>query len=451
MASVPEAKLALVRALIERTPDRALKSLLSALGMAEDGPMLEIRDLAAAEANARKIGRAVFFVISPLFEPANRRPGYPNFPTPTPALLWRAVRRLEPDLASKTMRALQDRRSGDLTPRVVDRCCVALVDALRRDPKAVLCGVSLDVDQLIACLELSPVAREAAHLLPTWLGRPGEAEVAALKVVYKDASAIRPDGGPLLTAILSAHLPEPHLALRVVSMIMDRPSDSYLAGSELSVFADRLFEMVENALAAVRAFDPSDAAAARAAAQTVPVACGVFQEFEESLELGRRSAWGQRLTNLRHALAAACEKRVVQAEEAVEEALPYQGSRVANRVVRNLPRLDAPPAPEAVVRARALMAFLDATHGSAAVGGFGAARNRVAAAISERLTLYAEELFAVLNAGECPNVEVARTCLDLAAEFIAIAESDEAGQLMRRRAAMALAVESVDGPSQAVA
>ncbi|MFX8731486.1 hypothetical protein ABTM48_19865, partial [Acinetobacter baumannii] len=89
-----------------------------------------------------------------------------------------------------------------------------------------------------------------------------------------------------------------------ISAAIDRPSDRYLASSELAHLGEGLLNDVDERIAAVKAFDPmSGCASAAAAAESVATAGQTVGEFEEWLSLAKDGPWGQRIANQKRALA----------------------------------------------------------------------------------------------------------------------------------------------------
>ena len=76
------------------------------------------------------------------------------------------------------------------------------------------------------------------------------------RLAYRDCVAIRPDAGPLFFRMLSSGMAEPWMVLRLISAVMDRPAERYIAASELAVFGEETLEAAETCLEAVRSFNP---------------------------------------------------------------------------------------------------------------------------------------------------------------------------------------------------
>ena len=63
--------------------------------------------------------------------------------------------------------------------------------------------------EMVAFLELCPIAREALRHLPGWLARMTDERQAAARLMYKDAVALAEDAGPRLMELLFARSGNP--------------------------------------------------------------------------------------------------------------------------------------------------------------------------------------------------------------------------------------------------
>lgn len=432
MAGLSEAKLKAVRMLVQSAPDSAIRSLTSALAAAADPGLATVRDMLRDEAVARRTRAAVFHPVSGLFEPGPYGPA--RFPAGTAALLWRLLAERVPDAVREASVALAELRAGDPSPAVFDALCAEAAELVTERPE-VFGETAADLTRALASV---PLIRRVTDRMPKWLGRADEDDSVALRLVFKDAAAIAEDGVPFLLDILRTRMAEPRHLLRLVSVALERPSDSYLAESELADLGVALLDDVDEHIEQVKRFDPTGGAAAgRDAGREAQAACAVLQEFEETVELGRDGPWGRRVAAQKRALAQAVETRLREIDHAIQTALPLQTVRIVGRMSRGAPRMSEPPDAEAVARTRGLLSFLDSVRSCAAYGGFGSLRAKAAEKAAERLATYADEAVAAINAFETEDEDLARVYVELAAEFLGLAEDPKTAQIVRRRAAVA--------------
>jgi hypothetical protein len=432
-----------LRALVEGAPDAALRNLETAMASDQAGSaaLSEIRQLIALEAIEREAGARVLGPLLPLCRETPDPLSRLSFPAAAPKLVWRALKTEEPRLAGLARDTQPDEddpffavddelcRSAAAGLRVRSGAYAPAVDAL----DAATAGGSV---QFAACLDLAPIARRAIARLPDWMGRLTEERSAAARLAFKDSVALAEDNGPRLFELLIAHLDEPWQVLRLISAVMDRPGDQFVAASELASFGERLLDDIDQRVADVIGFSVAGGREAGAAAgRAVHVATMEISAFDESLEISRQGPWGQRLMAQKRMLAAAVENRIKAVETTVAAALPLQSGRKRTGP-RGHPRLTQDPDRNALIRAEALTAFMPEVRSASAVGGFGAIRAQVADAVEARLSQYVEDLLETIHL-QAPEAGRARLYLDAAAELLGLLTGSKAAQLVRRRAAAA--------------
>ena len=213
-------------------------------------------------------------------------------------------------------------------------------------------------DTLRACLSIAPIVRRATIKLPQWISRTTQERATAARIAYRDACRGGGDLGPLFFEMLAGQLAEPWTILRSVSAVMDRPGESYMAGSELALFATRLMDAVDSRIRTVASFDlTGGASAGREAAGVVEVLTLQISELENNITLARDGAWGARIQKQKQVFATTVEGRLREAPKLLDAALPSQKVRLARAIVSE-PRLDLPPDPARVERCRSLLTLV---------------------------------------------------------------------------------------------
>lgn len=445
------------------TPDRAeaLQDLLASvsdemLTTLDDALSVSVLDsdagaAAAARARAerreREVRDSIFAPLTPL------RKGSAGGADPSSAArptcdavpdLWRLLRRTDREAVEAAVAAALD-PDGSLLD-------IASADALTRLAAARLGGhedwaplreqLSAQdpegVERLGSLLQLSPtirrVSRRARELTHTGAGD----HVAAVRLAFRDAEAAAPGGGVLLLSALAAQLDTPWKALRLVSAVMGKPSDAYLAQSELAGFGLALLDDIDARLAALRTFDGGDGVAAGEAAGASALSCAQqLVELDQCLNVSREGDWGRRMAQQRRELGRVGEQRLKDAVLTIDRALPVSAARLKGKV-RGMPRLDLPLDPATAQRALGLLAFMRATRTAAGASGFASARARAIEELDARLDHYVEDVLELLHAGESEaDAEDLKARLEFAAQCLAVVREPRAGELIRRRAAAA--------------
>jgi hypothetical protein len=298
-----------------------------------------------------------------------------------------------------------------------------------------------DREDLAKCLDLSTIVRGALPRLSEWVSRMTDERAASARLAYRDACNISEDAGPLLFSILAAHLSEDWRILRVISAVMDRPNDRYLAGSEVGVFGERMLADIERDIDAMRSFDlDGGEAAGRAAAAAAQRVSQQIVEFEQSVELAKDGPWGRRIVKFKQAVAQVADSRLNAADKELAAALPLQAiSMLGGKGGKGIPRLTADPDERLITRARAILAFVSDVRPCAAQSGYGSTRTKVLDKLNTRLDQYIEDVLHVARTGEGGDSGIAHKYLDIAAGFIAFTRDDKTSEIVRRRAAAAMA------------
>jgi hypothetical protein len=436
MVALSVEKRQIVQSVIEAAPDSAVRSLELALASvgAGDGLLNGVRALVEIEASDRIVRNTVLAPIVALCQV--REAGALSFPAQTKARLWRGLKVIEPDLVVDATARCNTWDRESLPPAPFDGLCAAAARAIRDEhPAFEALTSSPDVEGLLACLDLVPLVRTASMRLETWLTHMTVERQAAARLAYKDAGAIAEDSGPRFFEMLSAPLAQPHLILRVISAVMDKPGERYIASSELAFFGDRLVADIQARIDRLGAFDPNTTegqAVGAAAGAAVSQALGAIEDLEQAVTLSKDGRWGRAVLQQKQAIAKLVEKRLNAMDKLVQQALPTAGGKA-----RAAPRLEVDADPHAIERAAGGLAFADQVRSAAGNGGFGVARTKALETINERLDHYVEELLTALRAGEPQQRERIRAYLDAAARLVGLARDDKAEQIVRRRIAAA--------------
>ena len=448
MAQLSENQLDTVRALLTSAPDCAVSDLETTLasGSERHATMRMIHGMVAAEALDRRARNAVFRPLVPLC--GARRAGLrsPIFPASALSGVWRGLKQANGREVRQALAGADPRCVEPPPEEVYNLLCGQAAAGLREraNPGYAAAAEALDqaapggAEQFAAYLDLAPVARRSLERMHDWLGRLNDERIAAARLAFRDATAVAEDAGPRLMEILYAHLEEPWAVLRLISAVMQRPTDRFVASTELAVFGDRLLDDIDAHLKVVGAFNAEHGRNAGLAAGTAVRAAAIeIQEFDESIDLAPDGPWGARLSRQRKALVLAVEGRLKSLEPEVAAALPLQSAAFRRQGVRGQPKLVSDPDSRQVQRALGFLTFLAEVRGAGERLGFGALWNKTTEQVQARLDTYIEDLLDKLRTGEAENLERVRSYLDVSAEFIGLLSDDRAAQIVRRRMAAA--------------
>jgi hypothetical protein len=455
MAALSEQKLEIVRSLIETAPDHVVGGLHSALAAASgEAALTTVRRIVEVESRDRQLRNLVLQPIQPMCVGDGRDPEQLIFPVRVLGLLWRGLKAEAPDVVREAELALYDYRPGVTSTEPFDHLVRIAADGVRaRERREFILAAELceearpgGAEALIACLDLAGVVRSVAHKLPEWAAQQGEEAMVGSRLAYKDAVAIAPDAGPRFFHMLAGQLQHDWMILRIISAVMDRPTERYLAESELGGFGQRIVAGIESSLKRLARIDvDAGPAAAFEAARLVDRITTEANELETFVSLTRERGWGLALLKHRKTLANTIEGRMRECERYFHQALP-SGRAKLKRVRRNIPMVNAPPDEVAVARCQTLLLFANEIRHSANYGGFASVRGKLLDTLGEQLDLYVEELLDLVKTGEVESLDNARAYMRVAADMARLIRDDKASELIRRRGAAAFSAAAGTAP-----
>jgi hypothetical protein len=450
MVALSDRKIEIVRTLVESAPDKIVGGLQRALAeTGGDTVLASVRQLVEAEAADRVLRNAVFQPVTPLFVGDGSDKHSLVFPARALACIWRGLKGLAPEpmaAAAKTSAGVVVALAGEQRPpdpsKDFDVLVVAAAEALRsgelRDFRnaAELCDRANPdgAATLAACLDITPVVRKTLPRLADWVAHPNEETGAAARIAYKDAVAIAEDAGPRFFEMIAGQLTPPWMVLRIISAIMDKPTERYLGDSELGGFPERVMDAIDEALKAISRLDlDAGPQAGRAAARLVELITEQVFELEGCIELTRDHGWGHRIFGQKQALANSIEVRLRDMEKLVAAALPSHSSGFS-RPRRTGPNIDQPPDARAVTRAMTVLTLAHEVRRCANYGGFSAMHSKMTEKLSGTLDRYVQDVLDDLRNGDVADLPRAQAYLMIAADVIGLIRDDKTADLVRRRA-----------------
>jgi hypothetical protein len=411
------------------------------------------------EVRDRQLRNIVLLPIAPMCVGDGRDPLTLTFPSKVLGLIWRGLKAQAPAIVHNAELALYDYRPGETSTEQFDRLVKLAAKAIRAGEQREFRSVVETCDEaradgaatLLACLDLGAVVRGVAHRLPEWTAQTGGDATIGARLAYKDAVAISDDAGPRFFQMLAAQLQSPWMILRIISAVMEKPTERYLAETELGMFGLSVLRDIEEALAAIADLDlDGGPQAAIAAARRVDQVTMQANDLETYVTLSRDHGWGAALVKHRKSLASIVEGRFREAEKQFDLALPC-GSSKQKRLRRIAPKLDGAPDQTAVQRCETLLVFAGEVRFSSNYGGFASARSKLLEGLGDQLDLYVEEVLELHRAGETPSETSARAFLSVAGQFNRLVRDDKAADLVRRRVAVAFAPPPADPVKRLIA
>lgn len=441
MPALSARKIEIVRTLVASAPDDIVGSLQKALAdSGYDPAMADVRQLVEVEARNRRLRNLVLQPVAALCSGVQPGEMALKYPHRVLVLIWRGLSIAAASHVEEAAAALLDYARDEASPEIFDQLCAIAAYGLRDGGQpgfkeaAELCDETRSggAAQLAACLDLAPVVRRAALRLHEWTTYNTEDSRASARLAFKDAVSVSEDAGPCFFEMLAAQLDQPWTVLRIIAAVMDKPTERYLAESELAGFAERSIAQIDLTLAAIAGFNVAGGpTAGQTAADGVELITRLTGEVEGCVEVSRGHGWGQLLTAQKVALADLVEARFKEAEKQFGLTLPMHAAKIA-RVRRTVPRLTAMPDPVAANRALTLLTFVQGVRASASLAGFAASRTKLLERLGDALDKYVEEVLDQLRSGDS-DPEIARAYLGLAADIAMLVRDAKAAELVRRR------------------
>ncbi len=450
MSVIAEKRLILLKGLVKTLPQGSLRSLELALGVTKDEALVEVRDIVSIELEFRYSKEAVFSPYMPLFETRTDGLNAVEFPNWLLDNLWRALEVHETELYQQSRYAMRGLRAEDPTPVVFFRLVTAGAALLREHPGEILPkkpakGDAEEVVEFAHYLDLHRIIRTALSRLPEFMGRIDAEKAAALRLMFKDACAISDEGGYRFMETIFANLDEGAQIIKFIATVSDRPSDRFLAESELADFGERFLEWIEEGLADLKAFMSGkgsgnksahdNSADTSSAGECVARSLNQLQSFAHYIELSRDGPWGKRVAAAHKQIADLVEAELKGAEKLFDEVLVMRSERIYGRVKREVPRLDKFPKPELILRAHNSAAFIREVRNTANAGGFATLHTKTILALETAMDNYFTALLDVANGEDPFETDQLMTYFELVTDLMEALCGEEKAVVARRRIA----------------
>ncbi|WP_428150598.1 hypothetical protein [Brevundimonas sp.] len=452
MAELSVAQRAVLAQMLERVPDRVLKTLAGAVAQMPGERAAALSIMLADETIDRRRRAIAFAPLLPMFQ---RRPDGVDaltFPSGVLPRLWKAASGKEPEL----LLVLDDYRPIEENPKmraVADRICVAAAAAVRDTPDIVW-PVGGDeavrargLDELALCFDLAAMARRGLLNLPDLILRPTGDQLAELRLLIRDCAEITTDGGPRMLEIMFAHLGDASLILRlVVHSSKASAKEGLLSESEMAGFVNRLIAEVEARVTRIASHKPGAKADPGPGLRADIAWCAeTLGELDITLQLDPEGIWGKQAREARERINKSLSGTLRSLDKTMDRLMPSKAVKTAGRMTKQAPDLDAEAAPlEAVQAAILQLTLLGALRTAAQVFGCEGLRVQLVQSVTERVTTWVDLVIEAVNAGEAPDQRKSLAMVETLAKCLLLIEATDAARTVRRRAGAAGARASLD-------
>ena len=427
--------------LIAGVPDRTLRQLTLAVAGMPGDKARDLELMLSQETIDRVRRERGFAALAPLFRSRLDGVEATTFPAAVLPRLWKLAAAREPDLLS--MLDTNDEREASRTAAVCARLYASAAAAVRDQPEAVWPvhfstaeTRAKGLEDLAHCCDFGSVVHRALPSLKAWIGRPDGDQVAELRLMIRDASAMTSDGAQRLLDILFAHLADAALILRLVAQSSHAAArEIFLSESELAVFVERLIAGVETRGLRVSAFKVGDPVGALKA--DLIWCADVLQEMDATVHLDRKGTWGKKLRDVRIRIGKRLGELLSGVARVVDKTTPMQKVPTSGRMTRKAPRLDIAIDPDLVQAATEALAIVALVRNLAAPFGCEAQRSALVQTLTVQLNEYGDLIVEEVNAGEAPYETLALNRTAMAGRLLEQIGAVTEARAMRRRAAVA--------------
>jgi hypothetical protein len=445
MTELSVAQRAVLAQVVERLPDRTLKTLSLAVTQMPGARARALSQMLAEEGIDRNRRAVAFAPMIPLFAPRPDGVEGLTFPPAILPRLWKAASATAPALLG-TLNDIRLREDDLRVVAVADRYCIAASGFIRDQPDVVWPAApgkeaerEAGLTELARCFDLAVMARRALKSLPNWILRPTPDQLAELRLLVRDAAEITPDGGPRMLEILFAHLTDAALVLRlVVHSSRSASKEGVLSGSEMAVFVNRLLAEVESRVARIGAFkatagvDPGPQIKA-----DIAWCAETLAELDMTLQLDPNGEWGKAARDARARINRSLSATLKSTDKTLDKVLPMKRVQTAGRMTREAPDLEQPVAPEAIQTASALLTLVGAIRTAAQIFGIESQRSQLVQSAIDRITTFVDLTIEAVNSGEVQDQSRVLAHVETLAKFLTLIDATEPARTVRRRAAAA--------------
>ena len=247
--------------------------------------------------------------------------------------------------------------------------------------------------------------------------------------------------------IMFAHLGDASLILRlVVHSSKASAKEGFLSESEMAGFVNRLITEVEARVARIASHQPGAKADPGPGVRADIAWCAeTLGELDVTLQLDPEGAWGKQARDARERINGTLSKTLRTLDKALDRLMPSKTVKTTGRMTRQTPDLEAEAPPlEAVQAVIVLLTLLGAIRTAAQVFGCESLRSQLVQSVTERTTLYVDQVIEAVNAGDAPDQRKSLAMIETLAKCLLLIDATEAARTIRRRAAAAGARPSLD-------
>lgn len=446
MAKLSQAQRQALHTILEAAPDRMLGYIEGAFRSTPGANGAFVRALARDLSADRQARAALLEPLAPMFRPREDGVRAVTFPRATELALWTRLKARCPDDVGALL-ATFSRDSRPPSPGQLDALAAQACDVVRGCAPSDLGLTSVDeVEALAAYLEMSHRVRLAIHLIESWTYvQLDETREQQIEQAFREAGAVRYDGARLFAEMLFAHMPDASATPRFMTAVLRTGGGVMVREPEIADFGERLVDFVE-ALARdlptrLKSGDLKDA---ETVARGLTLTASILTQFE-LVGWSARVGWPDRLARASQQIGSTLDSFFKTIASKVSHALPMISVQTAGRMSRKIPDLAADAGSTVAEHARAALVVSSGARTFAPMVGCEASRHKAFLTVAEYADRYADETLGLLADPAIEHRDGGERLVEMAADFLDLTHAGEAGDLVRRR----LAIARLEWPAEA--
>jgi hypothetical protein len=438
MAVLPFQKRALLREMFSSMPIRHLESLSEALSYSKDPKFSEVAAMIATEESSRRLRDNVFTPFSGFFLNRDKDPKYngKTFPYSFYRKLWAILCEREDGLIPLAVIDNHHYNISDAAPYSflgLIKSAAALCRLNGDDFKDVRSGeIPYEMlEDFAAYCDLYRLAVDLLGDIKEAIFRPDATRSARLRIVFRHAADIHEDGAVRLMEIAYSYLKDPASVLKIISILLDRPSDRFLVMSEMATFGERSIARTENFGVKLTEYRRQpNFSQLSAFGLEASQALKEIHAIQDAIELTKDGPLGKRLSATQGKIIDFIEETIKSYDRPLKDVFPFSGSKG-----RSMPRVDGIIKPESIERLKNIIEFCFCVQPLASTCGYLVILNQAFETMGRTAEDFFDGLLELANADNPPSYNPLMMAFERAEEITQIVSGEEKANLMRRRVA----------------
>ncbi|MCC6919402.1 MAG: hypothetical protein IT548_09365 [Alphaproteobacteria bacterium] len=298
--------------------------------------------------------------------------------------------------------------------------------------------VAADAHDMARMMQIGEEIRDLQARLPRPIGSLEEEDIWTIRGYWEQVIEQKPDCAPYVAFFVLGRLQRPWEIMRLAGALSRRLDDILVSRTDAGHVGELLLSDIEDCVARLAAMRVDQTVAAEvleAVESFAQISTGIVRE----LGIKRDGAWGKRLMAARSAMSEQMERLLGRAVRDITATLPMSRRSSFSLHARRTPDMSKRLDPQKAERAIVLATIIGGAKPHAMAGAFAGFLTEVEEKTVETLRHYTEEMFDELRTADEGTTAQATAYVSHAIELSRLILGKEEAELIRRRAAAAVA------------